>query len=34
MSDLKINALSKEERFKFNVIDQSEDYRGTLRNCN
>lgn len=33
MSDRKLNTISKEERFKFNVIDAADDYRGSLRNC-
>ena len=33
LSDRKLESISKEERLKFNVVDQADDFRGTLRNC-
>jgi len=34
MNDRKLNLISLEEKHKFNVTEQADDYRGTLRNCN
>lgn len=33
IGERKLEKISKEEKFKFNVIDAAEDFRGTLRNC-